>query len=213
MKDKLIGEKIWLDYLDQNEKFAKAFTPQTCKVLRRIAIVDWGDDWYLVELNKSFVYEDVKYSHLLIRSRWMGCEIGLDSGTSVFIVLVSNIVRLVSPFPLNRKMYAAWGMAFPDDSAKGRAFTKERQAFDRITEAIRNILFLYWDPLGVKDLAPEDEYDRYIGEIYRSLADKAAEAELAEHLRQLEITQLETVTSRKHRKMVAEKLKRLDVSI
>jgi hypothetical protein len=213
MNENLVGKKIWLDYHDQNEKFAKAFTPQTCKVLRRMASVDWGDDWYLVVLSKSFVYEGVKYSNLLIRSRWVGCEIGVENGTSVFIILVPDIEQLVSPFPIDRKMYAAWGMAFPDDNAKGRAFTKERQASNRTTESIRNILFSDWDPLGVNELASEDEYDIYIGAIYQLLSANASTSELAGYLRQLEITQLETVTNETHRNMVAEKLKQLDVSV
>jgi hypothetical protein len=213
MNDKLVGKRIWLDYFDQNDKFAKAFTPQTCIVLRRMASVNWGDDWYLVALSQSFVYENVKYGNLLIRSRWLGCEIGVEDGTSVFIILVPDIEQLVSPFPIDREMYAAWGMAFPGDSVKGRAFTKERQESDRITESIRNILLLDWDPLGVNQPAPQDEYDIYIGGIYRLLSASASKAELAEYLRQLEITQLETVTNQEHRDMVAEKLKQLDVPV
>ena len=78
---------------------------------------------------------------------------------------------------------------------------------------IRIILFNDWDPLGVNDPAPNDEYDRYIGGVYRLLVSQASNAEICEYLRQQEITQMEMVTNPEHRRMVADKLMRLDVSL
>ncbi|MEQ1922068.1 MAG: hypothetical protein ABL952_06130, partial [Pyrinomonadaceae bacterium] len=69
-----------------------------------------------------------------------------------------------------------------------------------------------WDPIGINDSAPNDEYDAYIGVIYRSLASGASEADLAEELRKLELTQIGSATSPAHRYSVANKLKHLDVS-
>ncbi len=81
-----------------------------------------------------------------------------------------------------------------------------------IEESIRRILFDDWDPIGVNDLAPEDEYDSYIGGVYRLLASKADVQAIEDHLRNLEITQMET-SSGTHRNAIAEKLSKLDVTL
>jgi hypothetical protein len=74
-------------------------------------------------------------------------------------------------------------------------------------------LFDDWDPIGVNDYAPKDEYDAYIGGIYRRLVSGGREDELSEHLRQLEITQMESPTNATHRRMVAKKLMKLNVRL
>lgn len=94
--------------------------------------------------------------------------------------------------------------------AEARKERREKAA--RIQESIREILFNDWDPIGVNDLAPNDEYDAYVGGVYRLLVSGAADAELSEHLRQLEITQMESPTNPEHRKMVVRKLRALGVS-
>ena len=52
-----------------------------------------------------------------------------------------------------------------------------------IEDAIRRVLLHDWDPIGVADV-PEaaDEYDSYIGAVYRLLASGADEQQLAVHL-------------------------------
>jgi len=82
-----------------------------------------------------------------------------------------------------------------------------------IQESIRQILFNDWDPIGINDSAPDDEYDSYIAGVYRLLVSGASGSEISEHLRQIEITQIEVATNPDHRKMVADKLKSLDVSL
>ena len=82
-----------------------------------------------------------------------------------------------------------------------------------VQEKIRHVLFHEWDPIGVNDYAPRDEYDAYIGGIYRFLANGADSHILAAHLRRLEIEQMGCPTSTVHRKMIAEKLLQLDISI
>ncbi len=67
--------------------------------------------------------------------------------------------------------------------------------------------------MGVNDLAPEDEYDNYIGSVYRMLATGTDVAKLSQHLRQLEITQMEKPTNDEHRRSVAERLLRLNISL
>lgn len=67
--------------------------------------------------------------------------------------------------------------------------------------------------LGVNDIAPNDEYDLYVGGVYRLLVSHAADEDICEYLRQQEITRMELATTSEHRKMVAEKLKKIDVSL
>jgi hypothetical protein len=82
-----------------------------------------------------------------------------------------------------------------------------------IQDVIRQVLFEDWDPIGINDCAPRDEYDAYIGGIYRLLVSGGTEDELCEHLRQLETTQMGSPTNEEHRRMVANKLMELDVSL
>ena len=83
----------------------------------------------------------------------------------------------------------------------------------KVQDAIRQVLFNDWDPIGINDCAPKDEYDAYIGGIYRQLVSGRTEDELCEHLRQLEIIQMESPTNADHRRMVAKKLMKLNVRL
>jgi len=51
-----------------------------------------------------------------------------------------------------------------------------------IQEAIRDVLYQEWDPLALRGLAPRDEYDSYIGGVYRILASSRSEEALVEFL-------------------------------
>ena len=59
--------------------------------------------------------------------------------------------------------------------------TKQKRAAE-IQDSIRQILYHEWDPIGVAVLAPGDEYDSYIGPVYRILAGTRSEQELVEFL-------------------------------
>ena len=52
-----------------------------------------------------------------------------------------------------------------------------------VMQTIRSALMRHWDPIGVADV-PEaaDEYDNYIGSVYRILAGSRSEDELVEFL-------------------------------
>jgi hypothetical protein len=86
---------------------------------------------------------------------------------------------------------------------------------DRITDEIRDVLVRDWDPIGVMDDPewPRDEYDSYIGEIYRYLARGESAEFIAQHLCSIEDSRMglgrlpESV-----RLPVALKLKAIDVS-
>ena len=69
-----------------------------------------------------------------------------------------------------------------DREVRGRAL--------EVQDNIRGVLFDEWDPIGVNDYAPRDEYDAYIGGIYRLLGDGTDAEALVRHLRSLEIEQM-----------------------
>lgn len=52
-----------------------------------------------------------------------------------------------------------------------------------IQQNIRLVLLRDWDPIGVHDEPmAQDEYDAYVGSVYRLLASGATEQQIAEHL-------------------------------
>jgi hypothetical protein len=58
----------------------------------------------------------------------------------------------------------------------------------RLYQAVRDVLFREWDPIGVNDNPlVADEYASYAPAICRMLEDGADEAKLAAHLRRLRI--------------------------
>ncbi len=63
--------------------------------------------------------------------------------------------------------------------------SKQRRARD-IQDRISKILYEDWDPLGLKDVVPSDEYDSSVGGMYRLLASGASCEQVAEHLAELE---------------------------
>jgi hypothetical protein len=48
----------------------------------------------------------------------------------------------------------------------------------KIQDAIRQVLLRDWNPLGLDDSMPDDEYDAYIAPVYRILAGSRSEQEL-----------------------------------
>jgi hypothetical protein len=70
--------------------------------------------------------------------------------------------------------------------AKPVAFSKKERA-GNIHDSIRHVLFYTWDPIGINDQAQiDDEYDSYIGPIYRMLVENRKEEELVQRLLQFE---------------------------
>jgi hypothetical protein len=62
---------------------------------------------------------------------------------------------------------------------------KERRARE-IQDQIGRVLYEEWDPLGLRGVAPSDEYDSYVGGVYRLLATGASWEQVAEHLAEIE---------------------------
>jgi hypothetical protein len=85
-----------------------------------------------------------------------------------------------------------------------------------IMDAIRAILNNDWDPIGVMDDStwPQDEYDSYIGEIYRFLARGEPAEFIARHLCFIEEKLLGLGSPSAHSRLpVAQKLKALNVCV
>jgi hypothetical protein len=56
-----------------------------------------------------------------------------------------------------------------------------------IQEQIRQVLLRDWDPIGVQEIPEaQDEYDSYVGGVYRLLVSSAQDEELVEHLYRIE---------------------------
>jgi hypothetical protein len=51
-----------------------------------------------------------------------------------------------------------------------------------IMKEIHDILWNDWDPIGVNGHGPDDEYDSYIGDVYRILTKTPDASRLIEHL-------------------------------
>ena len=83
-----------------------------------------------------------------------------------------------------------------------------------IQERIRQVLLHEWDPIGVSDiLEAQDEYDSYVGGIYRLLASGASEYQLTERLHNLETESMGLPGNQERLKRVAGKLAELNVSL
>jgi len=84
-----------------------------------------------------------------------------------------------------------------------------------VQEWIADILRRNWDPIGIKDEpAAADEYDAYVGGVYRLIASGATALELAKHLAKVEEERLGYPdTDPKMLIPVAEKLLRLNVRL
>jgi hypothetical protein len=74
--------------------------------------------------------------------------------------------------------------------ARNSPVSKKDRAL-RIQDSIRRILFYDWDPIGIsKDADIPDEYDSYVGPVYRRLVDNCSEEELIKFLFHLERTSM-----------------------
>jgi hypothetical protein len=91
---------------------------------------------------------------------------------------------------------------------------KRSQKAKEIQEEIRQVLLREWDPIGVSDIPEaQDEYDSYVGGIYRLLASGASEYQIMERLHNLETVSMGLNGNRERLKGVAEKLAKMEVSL
>lgn len=90
-----------------------------------------------------------------------------------------------------------------------------------IMAQIHDILWRDWDPIGVNDAAPEDEYDSYIGGVYRLLASTCGREAMVNHLSEIEtdtmglgpVAEGSESEQKTRLERVADKLLRIDISM
>ncbi len=79
---------------------------------------------------------------------------------------------------------------------------------------IHDVLWNDWDPIGVKGYGPDDEYDSYIGGIYRILSGNPTEPELIDHLYRIETKRMGLPSHDKELvRPIAQKLMEIDVTL
>jgi len=93
--------------------------------------------------------------------------------------------------------------------------TPKEERARQVQQWIADVLRTHWDPIGIRDEpAAADEYDAYVGGVYRLIATGASPRQLAEHLAKVEADQLGFPdTDPKMLIPVAEKLLRLNVRL
>jgi hypothetical protein len=85
-----------------------------------------------------------------------------------------------------------------------------------IQQAIREALMQDWDPIGVADVPEaQDEYDSYVGPVYRLLVSGASDTELVDYLYTTETDTmgLTRLGMRGHLKKVVARLRQIEVKL
>jgi hypothetical protein len=92
--------------------------------------------------------------------------------------------------------------------------SREEQARE-IQRRIGEVLLRHWDPIGIADVPEaQDEYEEYVGGVYRLLASGASARQIAEHLVDIEARQLGFKDTKPDMLIpLAERLKRLDIRL
>lgn len=108
--------RLRLDYYDHNETFAKIL-PVDGTVVRTLRS-EKGGEWVLFQPDAPVIYEGIRYEHFLLRSRWLGSEIGGAKPTSVFVLLVRHEHEVLDGFDVRSFEHVAWGMTQVLQSAR-----------------------------------------------------------------------------------------------
>jgi hypothetical protein len=115
----MIGSKIIIEYYDHNEEFGKLL-PRTGIIIKQCKLKGDSKDWFLVTLDKPFDYHIEAFDkypthtfdckNILIKSKWLGFEIGDKEEVAVFIMLAyNNLVFEQDIISLEDLFHVAWG--------------------------------------------------------------------------------------------------------
>ena len=108
----MIGKCFEITYYDQNERFAEHLPKKG--VIERQLNTESVDNWFLLKLEDPFQYDDQLNTHFLIRSKWVGEEIGTPDLAAVFILLIPTDALLEPEFiDVIKFNHVAWGFAQP----------------------------------------------------------------------------------------------------
>ena len=67
-----------------------------------------------------------------------------------------------------------------------------------IFKSVDEILWNEWDPIGVNNVAPRDEYQSYVPEIFSFLIQNRTDKEIADRLSKIENETIGVIGSREH---------------
>ena len=73
-------------------------------------------------------------------------------------------------------------------------------------KGVDEILWNDWDPIGVNDIAPRDEYQSYVPEIFSLLIQNKSDKEISYRLYKIETETIGVLGSREHCLKIAKKL-------
>lgn len=73
-------------------------------------------------------------------------------------------------------------------------------------KGVDEILWNDWDPIGVNDIAPRDEYQSYVPEIFSLLIQNKTDKEISNRLYEIETETIGLLGSREHCFKIAKKL-------
>lgn len=73
-------------------------------------------------------------------------------------------------------------------------------------KVVGEILWNDWDPIGVNDVAPRDEYQGYVPEIFSMLIQNKTEKEIADRLYKIETETIGVLGNREHSLKIAKKI-------
>ena len=80
--------------------------------VRRLALTDWGDNWFLLQLDEPFEYRGRLHHQVLIRSQLVNYELGRDPRTTVFMLLVTDLTVLDKPVHTSQDFeHVTWAIA------------------------------------------------------------------------------------------------------
>lgn len=83
----------------------------------------------------------------------------------------------------------------------------------QIQKEISEILFEFWDPIGLNDALPRGEYDAYVGRVYRALSDGKGELGVVRLLTDIENTYIGCRASYAQKQEAAKRLCALNVRL
>ena len=87
--------------------------------------------------------------------------------------------------------------------------TRARQ----IQKEINDILFEFWDPIGFNAALPRDEYNAYVGKVYRALIDGKGELGIVRLLTDIENSYIGCRASYRAKQETAKRLCALNVHL
>jgi hypothetical protein len=84
---------------------------------------------------------------------------------------------------------------------------------EEIFKQIDDTLYKHWKPIDIEERVPRNEYEGYVGGVYRLLASGASRNEINEHLLKVEIEQIGVGISEELREKVIDELLKINISL